>query len=71
MQFDPNKAIYAQIADYYYQQICSGELIPGDKLPSVRETAQLYKLIQIQFQERIWKWIANKLPFQKGGKAHL
>ncbi|SDB82000.1 GntR family transcriptional regulator [Shouchella lonarensis] len=40
VQFDPTKAIYAQIADYYYQQICSCALAPGEKLPSVRETAQ-------------------------------
>ncbi|WP_059102879.1 GntR family transcriptional regulator [Shouchella shacheensis] len=38
--FDASKAIYVQIADYYYQKICSGELAPGEKLPSVRETAQ-------------------------------
>ncbi|MBM0065875.1 GntR family transcriptional regulator [Bacillus gibsonii] len=40
MEFDPSKPIYRQIADYYYQKISNGELRPGDKLPSVRETAQ-------------------------------
>lgn len=40
IEFDPSKPIYRQIADYYYQKISSGELRPGDKLPSVRETAQ-------------------------------
>ena len=40
IEFDPSKPIYRQIADYYYQKISNGELRPGDKLPSVRETAQ-------------------------------
>ncbi|MDQ0207012.1 GntR family transcriptional regulator [Alkalicoccobacillus murimartini] len=40
IEFDPSKPIYRQIAEYYYQQISNGELRPGDKLPSVRETAQ-------------------------------
>ena len=40
IEFDPSKPIYRQIAEYYYQKISNGELPPGEKLPSVRETAQ-------------------------------
>lgn len=40
IEFDPSKPIYRQIAEYYYQKISNGELLPGEKLPSVRETAQ-------------------------------
>ncbi|TSB48636.1 GntR family transcriptional regulator [Alkalicoccobacillus porphyridii] len=44
MEFDPSKPIYRQIAEYYYQKISNGELPPGEKLPSVRETAQLLRV---------------------------
>lgn len=37
--FDNAKPIYMQLMDHFYQQICSGALQPGQKLPSVRETA--------------------------------
>ena len=33
------RPIYAQIADGYKEQISSGVLLPGEKLPSVRELA--------------------------------
>ncbi len=37
--FDNSKPIYLQLMDYFYQQICNGTINPGQKLPSVRETA--------------------------------
>lgn len=39
VSFDNSKPIYLQLMDYFFQQISSGQLKPGDKLPSVRETA--------------------------------
>ncbi|MCT8137938.1 GntR family transcriptional regulator [Anaerobacillus sp. CMMVII] len=39
VSFDNSKPIYLQLMDYFFQQICNGSLIPGQKLPSVRETA--------------------------------
>lgn len=38
-QFKTSKPIYSQIADKIVQQFVRGELIPGEKLPSVREMA--------------------------------
>lgn len=38
-EFQASKPIYMQIADKINQQIIRGELLPGNKLPSVREMA--------------------------------
>lgn len=69
MQFDPNKAIYAQIADYYYQRICSGELIPGDKLPSVRETAQLLQVNPNTVSRAYMEMDREQVTFSKRGQG--
>lgn len=37
MEFDSNKPIYIQIADNISDRILSGEIKPGDRIPSVRE----------------------------------
>lgn len=38
-EFETSKPIYLQIVDKIYQQIVRGEIMPGEKLPSVREMA--------------------------------
>ncbi|WP_066175002.1 GntR family transcriptional regulator [Bacillus marinisedimentorum] len=38
-EFNSSRPIYLQLADRIIQRIIRGELQPGDKLPSVRETA--------------------------------
>ncbi|WNS74411.1 GntR family transcriptional regulator [Bacillus sp. DTU_2020_1000418_1_SI_GHA_SEK_038] len=38
-EFQASKPIYIQIVDKINQQIARGELLPGNKLPSVREMA--------------------------------
>ena len=37
MEFNSNKAIYLQIADTVCDKILAGELMPEDRIPSVRE----------------------------------
>ena len=37
MEFDGNKPIYLQIADSFCERVLSGELMPEDRIPSVRE----------------------------------
>ena len=39
MEFKDNIPIYLQIKQYLYRQIVTGELKPGQKIPSVRELA--------------------------------
>lgn len=37
MEFDSNKPIYIQIADNICDRMLSGEMKPGERIPSVRE----------------------------------
>ncbi len=37
MEFNNNKPIYLQIADYVFDKILSGEWTAGERIPSVRE----------------------------------
>lgn len=37
MEFNSNKAIFLQIHDLICEKILTGELTPGDRIPSVRE----------------------------------
>ena len=37
MEFNSNKSIYLQICDSIYERILSGNLQPGERIPSVRE----------------------------------
>jgi len=39
MNFNNNKAIYLQIADYFYESILQGKMKAKDRIPSVRELA--------------------------------
>jgi GntR family transcriptional regulator len=39
MKFSNDQPIYLQIKNDFYQRVCNGTLRPGDKLPSVRDTA--------------------------------
>ena len=37
MNFDNERPIYLQIAESIYERILSGGLVPGERIPSVRE----------------------------------
>lgn len=39
MRATPNKSKYLEIAELYMEQIIEGRLPPGERIPSVRETA--------------------------------
>lgn len=39
MNFEKNKTIYLQIADYVFEQILLKQWTPGEKIPSVRDMA--------------------------------
>ena len=40
--FNPNIPIYLQLIESIKRRIVSGELLPGQRLPSVRDLAQTY-----------------------------
>ena len=42
VKFDNNIPIYIQLLDYVKTYIISGEIKPGEKLPSVREFANIF-----------------------------
>lgn len=42
--FNNNIPIYIQVVDYIKTEIISGKIKPGDKLPSVRELASIFKI---------------------------
>lgn len=44
IQFNNNTPIYMQIIDYIKGDIISGKIKCGDKIPSVREYAEIYKV---------------------------
>ncbi|GAF23235.1 MULTISPECIES: GntR family transcriptional regulator [Shouchella] len=69
IQFDPNKAIYAQIVDSFYQQICSAELMPGEKLPSVRETAQTLKVNPNTVSRAYQEMDRDQVTYSKRGQG--
>ncbi|MDP2743651.1 MAG: substrate-binding domain-containing protein [Dehalococcoidia bacterium] len=40
INFHPDEALYLQIADHFRRQIALGRLLPGHRLPAIRELAQ-------------------------------
>ena len=54
IEFSPNTPIYIQVMEYI-KKIVTGHLLPGDKIPSVRELASELQVnpntIQRTFQE--------------------
>lgn len=55
IEFDNNQPIYLQIMNYIKGEIITGKLMPGDKIPSVRELAAELQInpntVQRTFQE--------------------
>ena len=41
MEFNNNKPIYLQLVDYFLEKILRKEILPGDKIMSVRRLAEL------------------------------
>ena len=42
--FSKDAPIYLQFADFLRQEIISGKIQPGDRIPSVRDLAELYTI---------------------------
>ena len=55
IEFSPNTPIYIQVMEHIKKEIVTGHLLPGDKIPSVRELASELQVnpntIQRTFQE--------------------
>ena len=49
--------LYIQLKEMILQRIADGEYLPGEKIPSEREMAAIYKLIEIQLKMRLMRWL--------------
>ncbi len=56
MDFQPQKAIYLQIADWLCDQILAGTHPEGDKLPSVRDCASELE-VNVNTVARTFEWL--------------
>jgi GntR family transcriptional regulator len=57
----PAKAKWAQLADHIRQQIGSGELAPGDKLPSTKQLCVQHDVSEIVVRNAIFALKAEGL----------
>ena len=64
MEYNSSLPIYLQAANSIKQDIVTGKLSPGARLPSVRDLAVEYTINPIQSAAYIknWRWKASALP---------
>ena len=69
MQFDPNKAIYLQIADRIMDRIMDGTFAADQRVPSVRELAAEVE-VNPNTVVRSYEWLEQRgIIFNKRGRA--
>ena len=59
-QFRNDIPIYTQLIAQIQQQIVSGALLPGERLPSVRDLAAEAGLENLQYSDRIAKLLGRE-----------
>ncbi len=67
MDFNDNKPIYLQIVDYYISEIVRGSLKKNDKLPSVREVSENFKVNPNTVQRAFAEMERQGLTYTKRG----
>jgi len=67
MDFNDNKPIYLQIVDFYISEIVEGSLLPNDKLPSVREVSEAFKVNPNTVQRAFAEMERQGLTYTKRG----
>ena len=65
-----NKAIYLQIADNVCDNVLSGTLPPGSRIPSVREYAADIE-VNANTVMRAYDYLASRDIIYKIGRAHV
>lgn len=58
---------YAQVADHIREQIVSGELKPGDRIPSVRELAGTWKIARATAEKAVGRLVTDGLVVTRPG----
>ncbi len=67
MEFQNNQPIYIQIASYIKEQIASGQLHAGDKLPSVREYSVFFEVSALTIQRTMEHLVNEQLIISRKG----
>ena len=71
MRYENDRPIYLQVIEDISRRLIQGELILGEKLPSVRELAVQYQ-INPNTASRVYKEMESRgLVIQSGGWVHL
>lgn len=71
MKFDDRIPIYYQIKQYFYQQIITQQLQPGDKLPGVRQLAVDLTVNVNTIQRALQELITEGVLFSKRGLGNF
>ena len=71
MEFHNEKPIYIQIASVLKEQIASGQLRAGDKLPSVREGSVFFEVSALTMQRVMQQLEAENIIFSKKGIGYF
>lgn len=69
LNFTNDKPIYVQIVDSFYYKICNESLKPGNKLPSVRETALEFGVNPNTVQRAYAEMERNEIIYPKRGQG--
>ena len=67
MAFETNIPVYAQIADDIKQQIISGKLPEEEKLPSLRECCEKYKVTLMTMRRAIERLERENIVYSRNG----
>ncbi|MDR2585465.1 MAG: GntR family transcriptional regulator [Prevotellaceae bacterium] len=71
MEFTENKAIYIQIADFIEDKVLSGEWLPDERIPSVRDLAASLS-VNYNTIIRAYEWLQQKgVVYEKRGLGHF
>lgn len=71
VKFDDNIPIYLQIKNYLYHQIITGDLQPGQKLPSIRQLAVQVTANANTVQRSLSEMVAEKVIESQRGKGNF
>jgi GntR family transcriptional regulator len=70
-QFDSTSAIYLQVADLMSEKILSGEWLPLERVPSVREVASLVQVNPNTVMRSFAHLQENEIIFNKRGVGYF
>lgn len=71
LEFQNDQPIYIQIADFIKEQIASGQILPGAKLPSVREYSVFFEVSALTIQRTMEYLVREQLVVSKKGVGNF